>query len=62
VHSPGPFGGERQGGVGLELTRRRLSLAFGAAARLAVGTVEDGAPPLVRTRAELVLPSQGKGT
>jgi hypothetical protein len=62
VHSPGAFGGERQGGVGLDLTRRRLALAFGDTARLAVGTIEDGAPPQVRTRAEVMLPGASKGS
>ncbi len=54
VTSPGPFRGERAGGVGLELTRERLALAFPAgAARLAIATAEDGASTL----AELTLPA-----
>ncbi|HQP36563.1 MAG TPA: histidine kinase [Polyangiaceae bacterium] len=42
VTSPGPFLGERKGGIGLELTRRRLSLAFRGRARLEVRTADDG--------------------
>lgn len=52
VTSPGPFRGERKGGLGLELTRRRLALAFGAAAALRVHAAADGK----RTEAELTLP------
>jgi two-component system sensor histidine kinase AlgZ len=42
VRSPGAFGGERKGGIGLELTRRRLALAYRSAASLMVGTASDG--------------------
>jgi hypothetical protein len=52
VTSPGPFLGEREGGVGLDLTRRRLALAFGPSARLEVRTGEQGE----RTVADLVVP------
>ena len=57
VTNPGPFGGERAGGKGIELTRRRLALALGSAASLEIGTSADGE----QTVAELVLPlGQGK--
>jgi len=52
VYNPGAFGGERAGGKGIELTRRRLALALGQAARLELGTTDDGE----RTLARLVLP------
>jgi two-component system, LytTR family, sensor histidine kinase AlgZ len=55
VTSPGPFRGEREGGVGLALTRRRLALSFGVRAALEVGTAPDGAT----TRARLTLPAGG---
>jgi hypothetical protein len=59
VTSPGPFRGERAGGIGLELTRERLALAFpGGGARLEVATAEDGASTL----AELTLPAAGEGS
>jgi hypothetical protein len=48
VTSPGPFCGEREGGVGLQLTRRRLALSFGARAALEVATTPDGAATLAR--------------
>jgi len=53
VESPGPFRGERVGGLGLETARRRLALSHGEAGRLEVRTSEDGA----RTIAELVVPA-----
>jgi hypothetical protein len=55
VSSPGPFRGEREGGVGLELTRERLALAFpgGERARLTVASSGDG----TSTLAELTLPA-----
>jgi hypothetical protein len=53
VTSPGPFRGERRGGVGLQLTRRRLRLAFHGAAALEVGSGPDGQ----RTVARLTLPA-----
>ena len=48
VISPGAFRGERPGGKGLELTRRRLALAHGDAARLEVRTTDDGQGTLAR--------------
>ncbi len=42
VSSPGAFRGDRKGGIGLDLTRRRLSLAYGDRARLEVHTASDG--------------------
>jgi signal transduction histidine kinase len=55
VTSPGAFDGERPGGIGLELTRRRLALAFGAqaGARLELRAGSDGCS----TVAELTLPA-----
>jgi hypothetical protein len=52
VVSPGPFGGDRPGGVGIQLTRHRLALAFGGRATLDVRSSADGAS----TVAELRLP------
>jgi two-component system, LytTR family, sensor histidine kinase AlgZ len=52
VISPGPFLGERVGGVGLDLTRRRLGLAWGGKAKLQVKTAHDGDS----TIAELLFP------
>lgn len=52
VTSPGPLRGERPGGLGIDLTRRRLALAFGGAASLQLRSTEDGA----RTEAELTVP------
>lgn len=52
VSSPGAFQGERKGGIGLDLTRKRLALAFGSSARLDVSTADDGA----QTRAVLTIP------
>lgn len=52
VDSPGPFRGDGPAGLGLELTRRRLALAFGPGASLAVGTVPAGNA----TRATLTIP------
>ncbi len=42
VTSPGRYRGDRKGGIGLDLTRRRLALAYGAMASLAVCTSGDG--------------------
>jgi hypothetical protein len=42
VTSPGPCGAPRPGAVGLTLTRRRLALAFGDRAALAVATAPSG--------------------
>lgn len=42
VTSPGPFLGERKGGIGLELTRRRLALAYRGKARLEVRSADAG--------------------
>lgn len=36
VHSPGPFRGNRKGGMGLELVRRRVDLAWGQAGSFTV--------------------------
>ena len=55
VTSPGPFRGEREGGVGLPLTRRRLALSFGGRAALEVATTPDGEATLAR----LTLPRGG---
>lgn len=55
VTSPGPFLGERKGGIGLELTRRRLALAYRGKARLEVRTDEAGA----HTTASLRVPMGG---
>jgi LytS/YehU family sensor histidine kinase len=55
VTSPGPFRGEREGGVGLALTRRRLALSFGERARLEVATTAAGDATLAR----LALPHGG---
>ena len=56
VTNPGPFRGEREGGKGIELTRRRLALALGEDARLEVRTIDAGQ----RTLAELELPLRQK--
>lgn len=42
VTSPGPFLGERKGGIGLELTRRRLALVYRGRARLEVRSTDAG--------------------
>lgn len=42
VTSPGPFRGERKGGLGIDLTRRRLALAFGGTANLRVRSTDGG--------------------
>jgi hypothetical protein len=55
VRSPGPFRGEREGGVGLALTRRRLALSYGTRAGLEVATTPDGGATLAR----LTLPAGG---
>jgi len=52
VDSPGPFRGESPAGLGLDLTRRRLGLAFGAGASLVVATLPEGGA----TRATLTVP------
>ena len=52
VVSPGPFGGPRPGGIGLEVTRRRLALAYGGRASLRVDTAPGGD----ETVAELRIP------
>ena len=52
IESPGPWGGEREGGHGLSMVRRRLFLAFAEHARLVVGPADDPA----RTRSEVVMP------
>jgi hypothetical protein len=55
VVSPGPFGGERRGGLGFDLIRRRLALAYrGGEAHLEVQTTADGA----RTAAALTVPGR----
>jgi hypothetical protein len=51
IESPGPWGGERPGGHGLLMVRRRLFLAFAEHARLIVGPSEDPG----RTRSEVVM-------
>ncbi|MBI4699788.1 MAG: histidine kinase [Deltaproteobacteria bacterium] len=56
VLSPGPFRGERPGGLGLDLTRRRLALAFRGTAHLDVGTTDEGDG----TQARLRLPRRGE--
>ncbi|MFO0636852.1 MAG: histidine kinase [Nannocystaceae bacterium] len=53
IENPGRFGGPRDGGEGLASTERRLQLAYGDRARLAV--LDAGA----RTRVELRLPAAG---
>jgi hypothetical protein len=55
VYSPGPFGGERPGGVGLALTRERLFLAYREKSRLEISTTEAGSGTL----AEITLPAEG---
>ena len=57
VTNPGPFRGERPGGQGIELTRRRLALALGPRASLELCTTADGQ----QTMAQLVLPKNGAG-
>jgi len=57
VTSPGPFRGPRKGGLGIELTRRRLTLAFGPAAHLTIGTADDGQSTVAR----LTVPLQEGG-
>lgn len=51
IESPGPWGGERAGGHGLSMVRRRLFLAFADRARLEVGAAADPA----RTRVEVAM-------
>ncbi len=46
VRNPGPFAGERDGGQGLEMVRRRLELAWPGLARLEIGT--EGGSTLAR--------------
>ncbi|MBI5532559.1 MAG: histidine kinase [Deltaproteobacteria bacterium] len=55
VTSPGPFLGERKGGIGLELTRKRLALVYRGKARLEVKTASDGE----HTLAVLAIPKGG---
>jgi hypothetical protein len=55
VTSPGAFLGERKGGIGLELTRKRLALAYRGRARLEVRTAGDGD----HTEALLTIPKGG---
>jgi hypothetical protein len=50
ITSPGPFLGERPGGIGLELTRRRLALAFGDQAGLEIATAPGGNQTIARLR------------
>ncbi len=50
VRSPGAFRGEREGGLGLELVRRRVELAWGADAKFTVEGAEE------HTLARLTLP------
>lgn len=54
VTSPGPFLGEREGGLGIDLTRRRLALAYRGSATLNVETADSGA----ETVATLTLPKE----
>jgi LytS/YehU family sensor histidine kinase len=50
VENPGVFGGERSGGQGLALVRRRLDHAYAGRAKLTIETVGD------RTRARVTIP------
>ncbi len=38
VSSPGPFGGRREGGMGLDLVQRRVALAWGSRAQFDIGS------------------------
>lgn len=42
IHSPGPWGGTRSGGVGLTMVERRLFFAYGRTARLVAGSEGEG--------------------
>jgi two-component system sensor histidine kinase AlgZ len=53
LENPGPFAGRRAGGEGLGMVERRLALAYGAEARLTIGTVGD------RTVTEAIVPLAG---
>ena len=53
VENPGAFGGERPGGEGLAMVRRRLALTWGDLARLEIGTTPAG-----RTLARLWIPEE----
>jgi len=55
--NPGPYGGPRPGGQGLDTVQRRLALAYEGAATITLeGIAVDGAP---HTRAVLALPPAG---
>jgi len=56
VESPGPPGAPREGGLGLDLVRRRLNLTFPGRAGLELRPAAGGA----RTVAELWIPARGK--
>jgi LytS/YehU family sensor histidine kinase len=53
IENPGPYRGPRPGSAGLPTVERRLALAYGGAARLAIAG--DGS----RTRVELSVPRAG---
>jgi signal transduction histidine kinase len=51
VHSPGPWGGARDGSVGLSMVERRLFLAYGQEARLEAGPEGAGSVAAIHWRA-----------
>ncbi|MBW2257573.1 MAG: sensor histidine kinase, partial [Deltaproteobacteria bacterium] len=55
LENPGPFEGPREGGQGLDLVRRRLTLTYGDGAQFHIGEVEG------RTRVALRLPARPVG-
>ena len=57
LRNPGPYGGPRLGGQGVDTVQRRISLAYGGTATLALNQVEGPAGPC--TEAALVLPASG---
>ena len=58
VRSPGVFGGGREGGMGLELVRRRVELAWGEHASFTIGPAPDD--PRGATLATIEIPREGE--
>ena len=53
IENPGHYGGRREGGSGLPIVEKRLSLAYGDRAKLTIGAAGDD-----RCRAEIRIPSR----
>ncbi len=56
VSNPGPYGGPREGGHGIDTVKKRISLSYAGAGSLKIGATAD------RTEVHITLPSSGPET